>query len=186
MSLQYRASLKQDRLGHVSPHNHFSRAPDEHLCPVRHIQEYVTQTQSVRSSRVLFATKAPPHGVAAHGTFHQWFASILQQAGIDATPGSSRASVASTAILRGLADNTIMESADCHHLALYMLIISATFRPLQCQWPHLPFNKFSHNAFHSFAVFLQRFHPGKRESRLKPDSLPPLFIYLEDMNTLFC
>lgn len=99
-TLQFGPGLKQDRPHHVSPPLRLIRAPDEALCPVRHLLEYLSYTQPLRSSRSLFVTTTPPHGAAAWATLRQWFASVLTMAGISAPPGSTRAAVASAAVCR--------------------------------------------------------------------------------------
>lgn len=45
-------------------------------------------------------------------TLHQWFAAVLRRAGVDATPGSSPAAVASTLSAHSLSGNAIMASVD--------------------------------------------------------------------------
>jgi hypothetical protein len=109
---QPRFGLKQDRPGHRSPPIRFSLSPHAELCPVRHLAAYLEATATRRSSPVLFVTTTPPHRTAARATLRQWFAQTLMGAGITASPGSARSTVASTALARGLSDNAIMQSAD--------------------------------------------------------------------------
>lgn len=112
VSLQLGCGLKQARPSHRSPVITLIKAPDESLCPVRHIRAYIDFTAPLRSSRSLFVTTTPSHGAAARITLRQWFAKVLRESGIDASPGSSRAAVASTALARGVPDNAVMSAAD--------------------------------------------------------------------------
>lgn len=75
----------------------------------------------------------------------QWFTLVLQVVGVDTTPGSSRAAVASTLLANRLSDNAIMESADWASIRtmyhIYLCILPG--EPLQggggqCSWE--PFN----------------------------------------------
>lgn len=112
VSFQLGFGLKQSCPSHRSSMIQLSLAPEESLCPVRHIHAYMDVTAPLRSSRSLFITTTPPHGAAARGTLHQWFSRVLRGAGIEAPPGSSRTVVASTALARGLSADVVMEAAD--------------------------------------------------------------------------
>lgn len=104
--------LKQSRPNHCSPAVHSSVALDECLCPVRHSRTYLQASTQLRSSSALFITTMPPHDVAKHITLRQWFAHVMQGAGVHASPGSARAAVASTALARDVSENSVMEAAD--------------------------------------------------------------------------
>lgn len=100
--------LKQSRPSCRSPVVRLLQAPDEALCPVRHIQAYIAYTAPLHSARSFFITTIPPHGAAAHITLCQWFSKVLQLAEITAPPGSSRAAVASTTLTWGVSENAVM------------------------------------------------------------------------------
>lgn len=103
--------LKQDHPGHCSLLIWLSLAPEE-LCPVKRIEAYIRLMNPLRSSRSFFVTIIPPHGKAAKITLKQWFAKILQGAGVDASPVSTHLAVASTVLAKGIAIDTVMQAAD--------------------------------------------------------------------------
>lgn len=82
--LQFGPGLKQDHSGHFALIR-LIRAPDMELCTVHNLQAYLDMVHPLRSSDSLFTTSTPPFGAAACGTLCQWFASILQGAGVNAT-----------------------------------------------------------------------------------------------------
>lgn len=129
VSFQLGFGLKQSSPNHRSPSFHFSQAPDECLCPVRHLHAYLNFTSLLHSSRALFVMMTPPHGVAARVTLRQWFSRVLRGAVIQAPPGSARAAVASTDLAKGVSENTVMEAADCSSIsslyANYICLIPA-------------------------------------------------------------
>lgn len=63
--LQCGFGLKQARPNHRSPLLRFSQAPDEELCSVRHVREYLVCTEQLSSSAAFFLTTVPPHRPAA-------------------------------------------------------------------------------------------------------------------------
>lgn len=109
--MQLGFGLKQCRPSHRSPVIRLIQSSDERLCPVAHIRAYLSVTESIRTSRALILT-IPPHNAAARMTLRQWFARVLQGAGVRASPGSSRATVASVALVHGVPENAIMQAAD--------------------------------------------------------------------------
>lgn len=100
VSFQLCFGLKESRPSHRYPAIQLLLALEESLCPVCHVHAYLVFTAPLRSSRSFFITTMPPHGAAARGTLCQWFACILRGAGIEASPGSARTEVASTALAR--------------------------------------------------------------------------------------
>jgi hypothetical protein len=103
---------KQDRPGHQNPLIVLKAYHDKRLCPVALLDEYMLRTQRPGRSPSLFLTTTPPFGAAAKGTIKRWILSVLNQAGVDGTPGSTRAAAASYSLARNISLKTVMDAAD--------------------------------------------------------------------------
>lgn len=71
--LQVDFGPKQAHQRHSSPMIQLNLAPDEELCPIRHIKAYLQTNKSLKSSRMFFVTTLPPCGAATKITLKQWF-----------------------------------------------------------------------------------------------------------------
>jgi hypothetical protein len=103
---------KQDRPGHQSPVVVLRAHSDKSLCPVSHLTEYLSRTNYKNRDEALFLTIIPPHKTAAKATIKRWVLQILREAGINSSPGSTRAAAASYALARNISLNAIMGAAD--------------------------------------------------------------------------
>lgn len=64
------------------------------------------------ASQSLFITTMPLHKATARIILKQLFAKVLEEAGVDLSPGSARVAAASAALARGVSENAIMEAAN--------------------------------------------------------------------------
>lgn len=103
---------KQDRPGHANPVLVLKAFHDKRLCPVAALSEYLIRTQYPNRDDALFLSTLPPYKQAAKATIKRWVVSILQGAGVEGTPGSTRAAAASYAVARNVSLQTVMEAAD--------------------------------------------------------------------------
>jgi len=103
---------KQDRPGHSNPLVVLRAFTDKRLCPVALLDEYLTRTSYQGRCDSLFLTTTVPYGPAAKGTIKRWVLSILSEAGVQGTPGSTRAAAASYSLARNISLNTVMDAAD--------------------------------------------------------------------------
>ena len=103
---------KQDRPGHQNPVLVLKAYSDKSLCPVAHLVEYLKRTKYRNRDDSLFLTLIPPHKGAAKATIKRWILLLLKAAGIECSPGSTRAAAASYALAGNISLNTIMQSAD--------------------------------------------------------------------------
>ena len=110
--LQPAFGAKQDRPGHQNPVIVLKSYSDKCLCPVSHLTEYLNRTKYKDRDDALFLTVIPPYKKAAKATIKRWVLQILKAAGIESSPGSTRAAAASFALARNISLKTIMESAD--------------------------------------------------------------------------
>lgn len=106
--LQVGFGLKQAWPGHSSPVIQLSSAPDEELCPLRHVKSYLQIIETLRSSKSLFVTAVPIYGAAAKITLKHWFIQVLPDEGLEASPRSSKAAVALTALAKWVAVDSVM------------------------------------------------------------------------------
>ena len=102
---------KQDRPGHQNPVLVLHAYSDVSLCPIANLKEYLSRTNYQNRDDSLFLTATTPHHKAAKAIVKRWILSILQGAGVQASPGSTRAAAASFALARNISLQTIMESA---------------------------------------------------------------------------
>ena len=103
---------KQDRPGHQNQVLILRSCNDERLCPVTTLTEYLARTNYPNRDKALFLTTTPPFRKAAKATVKRWIISVLQGAGVHASPGSTRAVAASFALAMNVFLHSIMESAD--------------------------------------------------------------------------
>ena len=103
---------KQDRPGHQNPLVVLRAFGDKRLCPVAHLEEYLLCTAYRNRNEALFLTTTVPYGAAAKGTIKRWILSVLSEAGVQGTPGSTRAAAASYSLARNISLNTVMDAAD--------------------------------------------------------------------------
>ena len=103
---------KQDRPGHQNPILVLRSYTDKALCPVTTLREYLTRTRYGNRDVSLFLTTTPPFRKAAKATIKRWIIMLLRAAGVQASPGSTRAAAASFALARNVSLQSIMESAD--------------------------------------------------------------------------
>ena len=103
---------KQDRPSHQNPLVVLRSYADVRLCPVASLREYLSRTDYRGRGESLFLTTTPPFGAAAKGTIKRWILSILTDAGVQGTPGSTRAAAASYSLARNISLKTVMDAAD--------------------------------------------------------------------------
>jgi hypothetical protein len=103
---------KQDRPGHQNPLVVLRSFGDKRLCPVALLEEYLNRTSYQGRCDSLFLTTTVPYGPAAKGTIKRWVLSVLSEAGVQGTPGSTRAAAASYSLARNISLNTVMDAAD--------------------------------------------------------------------------
>jgi hypothetical protein len=103
---------KQDRPGHQNPVLVLKSYHDKRLCPVALLSEYLDRTNYKNRDDHLFLTTIPPFTKAAKATIKRWIILILNAAGVQASPGSTRAAAASLSLARNISIQTIMEAAD--------------------------------------------------------------------------
>ena len=109
--LQTAFESKTDRPSHRSPPVKLKKCEDERLCPVRYITEYIQRTETLsRDSQLLIS----PYTLKAVklATVRHWIHKVLQEAGVSATPGSTRATATSCAFLQGVSLQQLMSAAD--------------------------------------------------------------------------
>jgi hypothetical protein len=103
---------KQDRPGHQNPLVVLRAYDDTRLCPVAHLNEYLRRTRRLDRPDTLFLTTTLPPRSAAKGTIKRWILHVLREAGVQGTPGSTRAAATSFALARNISLNTVMNAAD--------------------------------------------------------------------------
>ena len=103
---------KQDRPGHQNPLVVLRAYDDTRLCPVAHLNEYLRRTRSDIRPEALFLTTTLPQKSAAKATIKRWILLVLQTAGVQGSPGSTRAAATSFSLARNISLNTVMNAAD--------------------------------------------------------------------------
>ena len=103
---------KQDRPGHQNPVIVLRAYADNRLCPIATLDEYLSRTNYANRDEALFLTSTSPFHPAAKATIKRWILLILQAAGVQASPGSTRAAAASFALARNISLQAVMTSAD--------------------------------------------------------------------------
>jgi hypothetical protein len=103
---------KQDRPGHQNPLVVLRAYDDTRLCPVAHLKDYLRRTSGTNRPEALFLTTTLPQKSAAKSTIKTWILSVLREAGVQGTPGSTRAAATSFSLARNISLNTVMNAAD--------------------------------------------------------------------------
>ena len=104
---------KQDRPGHQNPLIVLKKYDtDLRLCPVAHLDEYLVRSASPDRPTNLFLTTVLPQKIAARNTIKRWIISVLSEAGVEGSAGSTRAAAASFALASNISLNTVLEAAD--------------------------------------------------------------------------
>ncbi len=108
--------LKTSRPGkHQSPLVLKAFTPNEQICPIKVLKEYVKRTKSLREqtecNQLLISYQQPHRGVKTD-TISRWLKEVLKQAGIDNFTGHSTRAAASSAAKRSNVDlATILQAA---------------------------------------------------------------------------
>ncbi len=106
---------KQDRIGHINPPITLHAFKDKSLCPIAHLERYLTVTKKRRKGdkgQSLFLIKVFPYGPAKIFTIRNWIVDVLKQAGVKASAGSTRAAAATYAATSNISLQRILEAAD--------------------------------------------------------------------------
>jgi hypothetical protein len=103
---------KQDRPGHQNPLIVLRAYDDTRLCPVAHLNEYLRRTRFNGRPETLFLTTTLPQTSAAKATIKRWILHVLREAGVQGTPGCTRAAATSFSLARNVSLNTVMNAAD--------------------------------------------------------------------------
>jgi hypothetical protein len=82
------------------------------LCPVAHLEEYISRTKSEGRPSNLFLTTVLPQRVASRNTIKRWVVSVLSEAGVEGSAGSTRAAAASYALASNISLSAVLEAAD--------------------------------------------------------------------------
>jgi hypothetical protein len=77
-----------------------------------HLDEYIRRTHSNNRPPNLFLITVLPQSIAARGTIKRWIISVLSEAGVEGSAGSTRAAAASFSLARNIALSTMLEAAD--------------------------------------------------------------------------
>ena len=77
--------VKQSRVGtHLKPVEFLAYPDEEKLCVVKHLQEYIKQTQVLRNDcHQALLSHVKPHGPASKDTISRWCKNVLKSAEID-------------------------------------------------------------------------------------------------------
>ena len=126
--LQPAVGSKTDRQGHLAPAFRITEyTPDKSICPFNCLRNYLERSAEIRrEDEQLFISPFKPHKAVRKATLARWIASVLIEAGINATPGSIRATSASHARAAGVSIKTIMESADWSRASTFANFYSKT------------------------------------------------------------
>ena len=108
---------KQERPHHRVPPIVFEKNVDcPRLCPVLHLQEYMSRTSAERvassDSTNLWRTTVPPFRPVAKSTIARWLVLFFSEAGAEDSAGSTRAAAATWSATKGVKPSTIMAAAD--------------------------------------------------------------------------
>ena len=92
---------------------------DSNVCPVAHLQTYLSRTKSLRQSDSLFVTLNKPHKEAAVATIASWVKSVISQSGQSGTGGSVRSVATSSAFCRGVSLEKILKAGDWSRVSTF-------------------------------------------------------------------
>lgn len=109
-----RDRIKTTRPGkHLAPIELLSYSQDLNICPVAHIKQYITKTDSLRQTSTLLISYTKPHKAVTNSTIARWVKSIMKDAGIDVSSfsaHSSRTAASSYGFLSGLPLQDILKA----------------------------------------------------------------------------
>ena len=105
---------KSDRGSHLGPHISLKAFQDDRsICPVLAVENLVELRNKLGiTHNTLFFSPVPPYAPIKVPQFQALIASCLTEAGITATPGSTRATAASAAFARGTSMDDVMSMGD--------------------------------------------------------------------------
>ena len=107
------SDLKQGRRGYVPELIKIKPFVDKDLCPVSHLNEYLSRTQHIRKKEdKVFLISRKPYNPVSRDTVSRWTSEVLRSAGIDIdifSAGSTRAAAGSKANRKGVAMDTILK-----------------------------------------------------------------------------
>ena len=108
--------VKHNRVGtQLKPVKFMTYPEEEKLCVIKHLQEYIKQTQVLRNiCSLLLLCHVKPHGPASKDTISRWCKNVLKSAGIDVskfTAHSTRSASTSFFAERNVNIKDIMMSA---------------------------------------------------------------------------
>ena len=112
--LQTQFGSKTDRPGHRSPPVTLRKCEEESLCPVRYVSAYKERTEPLRQAsgtQQLFISPFT-HRPVKLATLRRWMVKVMQEAGVIASAGSTRATVTSCAPLHDVPLQQLLNSAD--------------------------------------------------------------------------
>ncbi|KAK2548065.1 hypothetical protein P5673_031834 [Acropora cervicornis] len=88
--------------------------PDEDICPLLCLEEYIERTKELRQDNVLFISTIKPHNPVGAQTMSRWIKTILEWAGIDVTlfkPHSTRHAASTAALKASIPLDEILKKA---------------------------------------------------------------------------
>ena len=90
--------LKQSRPGHHLDSMVLLRYPDQQICVISHLEQYIEKTKDLRKDQNLLISFVKPHKRITTSTISRWCVTVLKNAGVDITVfGSHSTRSASTA-----------------------------------------------------------------------------------------
>ena len=107
--------MKQSRPNYPVPPVIIPRyTPDEDICPLLCLEEYIETTKELRQDNVLFISTVKPHNSVGAQTMSRWIKTILEWAGIDVTffkPHSTTQSASTAAFQASIPLDDILKMA---------------------------------------------------------------------------
>ena len=107
--------VKQSRPNYPVPPVIIPRyTPDEDICPLLCLEEYIERTKELRQDNVLFISTIKPHNPVGAQTMSRWIKTILEWAGIDVTlfkPHSTRHAASTAALKASIPLDEILKKA---------------------------------------------------------------------------
>ena len=107
--------VKQSRPNYPVPPVIIPRyTPDEDICPLLCLEEYIERTKELRLDNVLFISTIKPHKPVGAQTMSRWIKTILEWAGIDVTlfkPHSTRHAASTAALKASIPLDEILKKA---------------------------------------------------------------------------
>ncbi|XP_046546323.1 uncharacterized protein LOC124256363 [Haliotis rubra] len=126
--------LKQSRPGYHQAELTLNSYPDQELCIVNTMSQYLRRTKELRGAQTaLFITTTKPHRRASKDTISRWVKTVIRTAGIDMTvfaPHSIRSASTSSACRHRVPLKTILQTAgwksNCVFAKFYCKPVSQT------------------------------------------------------------